>query len=96
MNKVASRGKVISKKTFKSGDMTDAEKEMGFPLGPNEAHAENRVLQRTSLKPGDELTIKAGGREACNSCKGKMNDAAEETGATIKYVWDGKTWTAGR
>jgi hypothetical protein len=39
-------------------------------------------------EPGDTLLIE-GQYPPCNSCKGKMNVFANETGAKTVYVWEG-------
>ncbi|WKJ92598.1 RHS repeat-associated core domain-containing protein [Methylomonas montana] len=91
-------GDVISHERIVSGNMTPTEKALGFPKNTLASHTEARAVTNTALKQGDTMTI-TGQRPPCPSCKGYMNRAAEETGATIRYQWrdNGQTqrWTAG-
>lgn len=84
-------GNIVSHHREVSGNMTAAEKELGFPQNTLASHTEARAVQ-TSVRPGESMTI-TGQRAPCPSCKGKMNSAAERTGTKIKYQWreDGKT-----
>ena len=86
-----SSGNVKSSTQFQSGNMTPAEKALGFPLSTLATHTEARATSQVHLEPGDTMTI-TGKYPPCPSCKGKMNQAAKETGANIVYEWeeDGK------
>ena len=86
-----SEGNIVSHHREVSGNMTAAEKKLGFPQNTLASHTEARAVQ-TPMKPGESMTI-TGQRNPCPSCKGKMNSAAEKTGTKIKYQWreDGKT-----
>lgn len=91
-------GVVVSHERIVSGNMTPAEKALGFPKNTLASHTEARAVTSTPLKAGDTMTI-TGQRPPCPSCKGYMNRANAETGATIRYQWreNGQTrrWTAG-
>ena len=94
-------GKTIKADRVKSGNMTPEQKKLGFPKGTNLSHTEAKAVNnpenRKLLKKGNNMTI-TGEKGPCNACKGEMNKASQETGATIKYQYrsDGKTktWTA--
>lgn len=86
-------GKVVEKRQFTSGNMTPAEKKLGFPKGPLSSHTENRATRRLALKPGDKATFK-GTYEPCPSCKGAMNRKAAKSGAGIEYRWGDEVWKA--
>jgi RHS repeat-associated protein len=90
-------GSVLSHERIVSGNMTAAEKALGFPRAQLASHTEARAVSGNSLKPGQTMTI-TGQRAPCPSCKGAMNRAAAESGATIRYQWrqDGATqiWIA--
>jgi hypothetical protein len=66
--------------------MTPAEQALGFPKNTLASHTEARAVTHTPLQPGQSMTI-TGQRPPCPSCKGYMNRAAEESGATIRYRW---------
>ena len=78
-------GKVISQQPFKIGNMTPAEKALGFPRSTLATHTEARAVSQVPLKSGQE----------------KMQSAATNSDSTIKYTWseDGvpksKTWGGG-
>ncbi|MBD9468385.1 RHS repeat-associated core domain-containing protein [Pseudoxanthomonas sp. PXM01] len=84
-------GNIVSHHREVSGNMTDAEKKLGFPQNTLASHTEARAVQ-TPMKPGESMTI-TGQRAPCPSCKGKMNEAAETKGVKIQYQWreNGKT-----
>ncbi|TQV75607.1 hypothetical protein FLL45_06230 [Aliikangiella marina] len=92
-------GNILSHERIVSGNMTPTEKALGFPKNTLASHTEARAVTHTALKQGDTMTI-TGQLPPCNSCKGYMNRAVNETGANIKYQWrqDGKTqtWLAGK
>ena len=89
-------GKIVSHHREVSGNMTDAEKSLGFPKNTLASHTEARAV-KTPLQPGQSMPV-TGQKPPCPSCKGKMNKTAGETGASIRYQWrqDGKTqrWNA--
>ncbi|MCP3869275.1 MAG: hypothetical protein GY703_14465 [Gammaproteobacteria bacterium] len=91
-------GNIVSHERIVSGNMTPAEKALGFPKNTLASHTEARAVTNTALKPGQSMTI-TGQKPPCPSCKGYMNRAANETGASIRYQWreNGATqrWTAG-
>jgi hypothetical protein len=91
-----SDGAIVSHHREVSGNMTEAERALGFPQNTLATHTEARAL-KTALKPGQSMTI-TGQNPPCPTCKGRMNKAARESGGTITYQWrqGGKTfqWNA--
>jgi hypothetical protein len=91
------QGNVVAHQRFVSGNMTLEEQALGFPKNTLASHTEARAVRTMELQPGGSMTI-TGQSPPCPSCKGAMNRAASESGATIKYQWrqNGKTvsWTA--
>ncbi|HKR25623.1 MAG TPA: LysM peptidoglycan-binding domain-containing protein, partial [Allosphingosinicella sp.] len=89
-------GRLIHNERFVSGNMTAAERALGYPRGTNLSHTEARATRQLPLEPGQTMII-TGQRPPCNACKGAMNTAAGRSGATIRYQWrqDGRTrtWT---
>jgi hypothetical protein len=81
-----------------SGNMTPEEQALGFPRGMMASHTEARAVRNIPLQPGETMVI-TGQRPPCTNCRGAMNQAARDTGATIIYRWreNGvtRTWTAG-
>lgn len=69
-----------------SGNMTPAEKALGFPKGMMASHTEARAVKSNGLSAGETMTI-TGQLAPCTNCRGSMNRAATESGATIKYQW---------
>jgi len=90
-------GKLIRHERLVSGNMTEAEQALGFPKNTLASHTEARAVTHTPLSAGQRMTI-TGQRPPCPSCKGYMNRATQESGATIIYRWreNGvtRTWTA--
>lgn len=90
-------GNVVAHQRFVSGNMTPEEQSLGFPRNTLASHTEARAVRSMELELGGRMTI-TGQSPPCPSCKGAMNRAASESGATIKYQWrqNGKTvtWTA--
>jgi len=90
-------GKIVTHRRLVSGNMTAEEKALGYPKGMLASHTEVRAVRGIDLRLGDTVTI-TGHLPPCIPCRGAMNRAATETGATIKYQWrqGGKTitWTA--
>jgi Pput_2613-like deaminase len=90
-------GQVVGHERVVSGDMTPEQNAMGFPKGQLASHTEAKAVTATPLKPGESMTI-TGQEPPCPSCKGYMNRAAKDSGATIQYRWrengGTKTWTA--
>ncbi|MCE8958263.1 RHS repeat protein, partial [Phocaeicola vulgatus] len=93
-------GNLILTKVFTSGNMTPAERSLGFPKSTLATHTEARAVAQISLSAGQRMEI-VGKYPPCNSCKGKMNQAVEATGASITYYWTDeqsgkrKEWKAG-
>jgi len=79
--------------------MTATEQALGFPKNTLASHTEARAVTHTPLQSGQSMTI-TGQRPPCPSCKGYMNRAVYETGASIQYRWrlNGETmiWEAGK
>ncbi|MEJ5276037.1 MAG: polymorphic toxin-type HINT domain-containing protein [Thermogemmata sp.] len=69
-----------------SGNMTPEEQALGFPRNTLASHTEARAIRNIPLQRG-ETTIITGQRPPCPTCKGIMNQAARESGATIIYRW---------
>lgn len=93
-------GNRVSRDILKSGNMTPDEKSLGFPKYTLATHTEARAMRNIPLSEGQRMEI-FGMYPPCNSCKGKMNAKAAETGADITYVWKDKDtgkikkWKAG-
>lgn len=85
-------GAVVTHTRLVSGNMTAAEKALGFPKGPLASHTEARGTRQIPLEPGQTMTI-TGIQEPCTSCRGYMNRAAKQFGVVIRYQWreGGKT-----
>lgn len=83
--------------TLHSGNMTPEEKALGFPRSSLATHIEARAAKQIPLAPGDVMVIN-GRYPPCPSCKGKMNNAVNSSGAAIQYTWpengETKTWNA--
>ena len=100
VNVFDSNGNRVSRDVLKSGNMTPSEKALGFPQSTLATHTEARAMKNIPLSEGQRMEI-FGTNPPCNSCKGKMNAKAAETGADITYTWkDKKTgkikkWKAG-
>jgi RHS repeat-associated protein len=96
---VRRNGQVVHRQTLRSGNMTRAEKRLGFPQSTLATHTENRAMRKVPFRSGDTVTIR-GQYPPCSSCKGAMNKAAARTGARIVYKWKEngrtRTWVAGR
>ena len=86
-----SNGNIVSHHREVSGNMTAAEKQLGFPRNSLATHTEVRATQ-TPVPPGGSTTI-TGQRAPCPSCRGVMNQSAKRTGTQIRYQWrkDGMT-----
>lgn len=69
-----------------SGNMTAAEAALKFPRSSLATHTENRAARGSVLAAGETMII-TGQYRPCPSCKGAMNKASRESGATIKYRW---------
>ena len=92
---VTRNGQQVVKQTVESGNMTAAEKALGFPRSSLATHTEARAVTKIPLQAGDEMVIK-GQYSPCPSCKGAMNTAASQSGARIIYTWPDGTWIAGQ
>jgi hypothetical protein len=95
---VDAQGNVQLHTRIVSGNMTPAEKALGFPKNTLASHTEARAMKQVPLEAGETITI-TGQRPPCPSCKGAMNRAVDESGARIIYRWreNGQTqyWEAG-
>lgn len=72
-----------------SGEMTDSQKTLNqLPgrKGELSSHTEQKALTRADWT-GDDTIIMTGQRAPCSNCKGGINQAARETGASIYYQW---------
>lgn len=87
-------GHVAYADTLTRGGMTAEESALGFPLSVFFAHTEARAARSILLQLGGTMIVD-GLYPPCPSCKGAMNKAASESGATIHYLWEQNIWTAG-
>jgi hypothetical protein len=72
-----------------SGNPTDAERALGDWRKVSLAtHTEARAVKQAGLQKRDTMTI-MGQYNPCSHCRGAMQRAATETGATIRYLWMG-------
>lgn len=95
--------------SLRSGEQTPEEKALSFPNNSQASHTEaragrmsggsptvhingDRFANLAPVSPGDTVTINAI-RRPCSQCQGSMTRAAQETGATFIYRWDGKQWS---
>ncbi|CAM4372274.1 hypothetical protein TAEQ797_07975 [Taylorella equigenitalis] len=79
-------GVVKHKSNLVSGNMTEAEKKLGFPNNSLATHTENRATRLIDLNQGDTMLIE-GQYRPCPRCKGAMRVKAEESGAKVIYTW---------
>ena len=86
-------GAVTVTQEMTSGTMTTQEAALGFPRSILATHTEARAARAFPLQPGDIMDIR-GSYPPCPSCKGAMNRAAAQSGAMIRYHWNGETWTS--
>jgi hypothetical protein len=91
--RVYREGKVVSDSVERSGNMTDAERALGFPKSTLATHTESRAVRNTPLQSGDHMLID-GQYAPCSPCKGAMNRAKTDTGAEITYRWPDGEWKA--
>jgi RHS repeat-associated protein len=89
VNVYDTNGNRVSRDILKSGNMTPDEKTLGFPESTLATHTEARAMKNIPLSEGQRMEI-FGMNPPCNSCKGKMNARAVETGADITYIWKDK------
>lgn len=92
---VTRNGQVVERQVLRSGNMTAAEKALGFPRSTLATHTENRATRQIPLEAGDHMLIR-GQYSPCNSCKGAMNRAVREKGVSITYSWGNQIWKAGK
>jgi hypothetical protein len=92
--RITDEGQEVASGTFVSGDMTQEEYELGFPLNMLATHTEARALAQYPryLRPGSDWQMN-GHYLSCWACKGKLNKAAM-TGATLSYQPGGFTAVA--
>ena len=85
-------GRTTWSEWLSSGNMTEAERALPFPRNMLATHTEIRALAQAPLARGGELTI-TGQYDPCGACQAAMREAAQRTGATIKYWWPGGQMT---
>lgn len=91
MNVFDDSGNRIHRELLQSGNMTPEEKALGFPQNTLATHTEARATKNIPLSEGQRMKI-IGQYPPCNSCKGKMNKLARESGGSVEYIWkDPKT-----
>ncbi len=88
-------GDTVLDDVFHSGNMTPEEAALGVARSTLATHTEARAVGSVPLQAGDEMVIH-GSYPPCPTCKGLMSDAVDETGASIRYLWDDNEWIAGR
>lgn len=76
-----------------SGNMTPAEKDLGYPKNSLATHTEVRLVNNAQLPRGGTLKITAQ-YDPCDNCQRVMREAAKRTGCTISYWWQGGTFVA--
>ena len=81
-------GREAGRTSLTSGNMTPEERALGFPRSMLATHTEARAVRRVPLQEGDVLEIR-GQYDPCGSCQRAMQEAATNTGATIRYWWPG-------
>jgi RHS repeat-associated protein len=86
-------GDLVTSQVFSSDNMTAEELAMPGWRG-NAGHTEARGVRTLPLQKG-WLMIIDGTNDPCPTCRGAMNSAAQQSGATIVYVWGGGSWQAG-
>ncbi len=79
-------GNITTHTRIVSGNMTPAEKALGFPKNTLASHTEARAVTQFRLFDGKSMTI-TGHKPPCPSCKGYMNREAKATGSKIRYQW---------
>lgn len=73
---------------LKSGGMTkERMKEVGFREASNEVHTEAKAV-KMPLSKGQTMHI-VGDYDPCSPCQGRMQQKANESGATVVYWWPG-------
>ena len=80
-----STGEVSQSKPYRSGNMTEEEKALGFPRNVQATHTEARAAKEMAPGHGQTLTIE-GEYPPCKSCQGKMRKASA-SGGTVIYKW---------
>jgi hypothetical protein len=77
-----------------SGNATPEEKRLfpGWRERMLATHTEARAVRMANLRPGDRLVI-LGQYNPCEPCRRAMQQAAQRSGATIRYSWMGGTET---
>ncbi|MFF2065086.1 RHS repeat-associated core domain-containing protein [Streptomyces sp. NPDC058200] len=103
-------GALTNSYSLRSGTQTPEERVLGFPNNTQASHTESRAGRMSGgsptvhisgdryanlapVSPGETVTIH-GTKPPCPQCQGSMRRAAEETGATFVYVYNGNTWTS--
>ena len=86
-------GEEVLSTVLRSGNMTEEERALGFPLSTLATHTESRASRQIRLNPGDIMFIE-GTKSPRRPCRGAMNRAAKENGAVIIYRWGSEEWIA--
>jgi RHS repeat-associated protein len=86
-------GNQILRQHLRSGNMTAAERALGFPNAQLATHTERRAMLLPVPKGGHFLVIE-GQYSPCSRCKFAMRSAAESRNVVVAYRWDGKVWMA--
>ena len=82
------QGDIVWRGAAASGSMTPAERAMPFPQGMNASHTEVRLTLAGELPRGGTFRI-TGQYDPCPACQNAMRAAADRTGCTIEYWWQG-------
>jgi hypothetical protein len=85
-------GKEITRQQLVSGKMTAEERALGFPKNMLATHTEARAVKGLQLRKGDFLEIR-GQYNPCKECMKAMREAASNSGARIRYWWQGGSVT---
>lgn len=85
-------GKITFERTLNSGQMTPAQKAMGYPKGPLDSHTEVKATRLPQV-PGGFMVIE-GSYRPCNNCRHHMANTARQQNVTIVYTWQGRAWVA--
>lgn len=86
------KGNVLYSRELSSGQMTPAQKAMGFPKGSLDSHTEVKAT-RLPMRPGAYMVIE-GSYRPCSNCKYNMRMKAEGGKVTVVYTWQGRAWVA--
>ncbi|WP_186001983.1 polymorphic toxin-type HINT domain-containing protein [Corallococcus sp. Z5C101001] len=87
-------GHVAHADTLTSGGMTAEGSALGFSLSAVATHTEARAARGIPLQSDDAMIID-NSHPSYLSCKGAINKATSESGATSRSLWEQKIWTTG-